>query len=121
MPDFDQALYKGKLDCGMDLYKQLIEFGGAAKVWMTVLVVYEPVNSQANMQPFEQYLSAAPTRMFRRDNTISAFGNPSIYSRRILTDRIWEFNNNFIRNKSGLQLAEILQFTLKIVKYAPLE
>ena len=59
---------------------------------MTVQVEYEPVNPMANKQPFEQYLSAAPTRMFKRDGTISAFGNPYIDSLRILTDRIREFN-----------------------------
>ena len=88
---------------------------------MTVQVEYEPVNPLANKQPFEQYLSAAPTRMFRRDDTTSAFGNPYIDSFQILTDRIREFNAKFIRDKSGLRLAKILQFTLKMVKYAPFE
>ena len=58
-PDLDQALSGARLDCGRDLHKQLIEFGGAAKVWMTVQVEYEPINSMANKQPFEQFLSAA--------------------------------------------------------------
>ena len=74
--DLDQALTGARLDCGRDLHKQLIEFGGAAKVWMTVLVEYEPINPMANNKPFEQYLSAAPTRMCRRDETISAISNP---------------------------------------------
>ena len=59
--------------------------------------------------------------MFRRDGTITAFENPYIDFLRILTDRIREFNAKFIRDKSGLRLARVLQFTLKIVKYAPLE
>ena len=88
---------------------------------MTVLVEYEPINPMANNKPFEQYLSAAPTRIFRRDETISAFSNPYIDYLQILTDRIKEFNAKFIRDKSGLRLARILQFTLKMVKYAPLE
>ena len=74
--DLDQALAGARVDCGRDLHKQQIEFGGAAKLWMTVQVEYEPVNPLANKQPFEQYLSAAPTRMFRRDKTTSAFENP---------------------------------------------
>ena len=45
---------------------------------MTVLVEYEPVNLLANKQCFEQYLSAAPTRMFSRDETITSLGNPYI-------------------------------------------
>ena len=45
-------------------------------MWLTVQVEYEPVNPLANKQPFEQYLRAAPNRMFRRDETISAFDNP---------------------------------------------
>ena len=88
---------------------------------MTVQVEYEPVNPLGNKQPFEQYLSAAPTRMFRRDETISAFENPYIDFLRILTDRIRDFNAKFIRDTSGLRLSRVLQFTLKIVKYAPLE
>ena len=63
-PYLDQALSGARLDCGRDLHKQLIEYGGAAKVWMTVQVEYEPVNPRANKERFEQYLSAAPTRIF---------------------------------------------------------
>ena len=37
-PDLDQALFGARLDCGLDLYKQLIEFGEAVKAWMTVQV-----------------------------------------------------------------------------------
>ena len=64
LPDLDQALSGARLDCGHDLHKQLIECCGAAQVWMTVQVEYEPVNPMANKEPFEQYLSAAPTRIF---------------------------------------------------------
>ena len=121
MQDLDQEHSGARLDCGRDLHKQLIEFGGAAKVWMTVQVEYEPVNPLANKRPFEQYLSAAPICMFRRVETISAFGAPYIDSLRILTDLVREFHAKFIRDKSGLRLTRVLQFTLKIVKYAPLE
>ena len=38
VPDLDQALSGARLDCGRDLHKQLIDYGGAAKVWMTVQV-----------------------------------------------------------------------------------
>ena len=102
MPDLDQALFGARVDCGRDLHKQLIDVGGAEKVWITVQVEYEPVNPLANTQPLQQYLSAAPTRMFKRDGTISEFGNPYIDSFRILTDQIREFNAKFIRDKSGL-------------------
>ena len=90
-------------------------------MWMTIQVEYEAVNPMANKQPFEQYLSAAPTRMFRRDGTISAF--KTLYSNfiRILTDQMREINAKVIRDKSGLRLARFLHFTLKMVKYAPLE
>ena len=121
VPDLDQTLSGARVDCGLDLHKQLIEFGRAAKVWMTIQVEYEAVNFMANKQPFEQYLNAGPTRMFRRDKTISAFKNLYSNSLRILTDRIREFNAKFIRDKSGLRLAKVLQFTLKMVKYALLE
>ena len=88
---------------------------------MTVSVEYEPVNPLANKQLFEQYLSVAPTPMFRSDETVSAFANPYIESFQILSDRIREFNAKFIRDKSGVWLARVLQFTLKILQYAPLE
>ena len=121
VPDLDQALCGARLDCVRDLHKQIIEFGGAAKVWMTVQVEYEPVNPLTNKPRFKQYLSAAPTRMFKRDGTDSSFANPYIDCLQILTDRIREFNAIFICDKSGLRLARVLQFTLKMVKYAPLE
>ena len=88
---------------------------------MTVQVWYEPVNPQTNKQPFKQYLSAAPTRLFMRDEKISGFANAYIDKLQILTDRIREFNAKFIRDKSGLRLARVPQFTMKMVKYAPLD
>ena len=88
---------------------------------MTVQVEYEPVNPLANKQRFEKYLSAAPTCMFKRDGTVSSFANLYIDCLQILTDRIKEFNAKFIRDKSGLRLARMLQFNLKVVKYAPFE
>ena len=120
-PDLDQAFSGAKLDCERDLHKQLIEFGEAAKVWLTVQVEFKPVNPMANKQPFKHYLSAAPTRMFKRDWTVSAFANPYYDSLQITTDRIREFNSKFIRDKSGLRLAWVLQFTVKMVKYTPFE
>ena len=119
--DLDQALARARVNCGRNLHKQLIEFGKAANVWMTVQVGYDPVNSLANKRPFEQYLSAEPTRMFMRNETLNALQNPYIYFLQILTDRIREFNAKFICDKSGLRLPRVLQFTLKVVKYAPLE
>ena len=38
MPDIDQMLSEAIVNCARDLNKQLIEFGGAAKVWMTLLI-----------------------------------------------------------------------------------
>ena len=117
-PDLDQAVSGTRLDCKRDVHKQLIEFGGAAKVWLTVQVEYEPVNPMVNKQRFEQYLSDSPTRMFKCAGTVSVFANPYIDSLRILTDQIREFNAKFIHDKSGLRLASVLQFTLKMMKYA---
>ena len=119
--DLDQSLSGAWLDCGRDFQKQIIEFGGAAKVRMTILVVYEPVNPMENKQPFEQYLSATPTRIFMREGTVTATENTEMDSLQILTDRISKFNSKFIREKSGQRLARVLKFILKMVKYAPLE
>ena len=81
MPDLDQALSGARFDCSLNIHKQLVVFGGASKVQMTIKVEYEPVNPLANKQPFEQYLSAAPTCMYQRDKTICAFENPYVDSR----------------------------------------
>ena len=121
VPDLDQPRSGARIDCGRDLHQQLIKYIKAAKVWMTIQVEYELANPLANKLLFEQYLSAALTRVFQRNGTISAFANPYIDSLQIFTDQIREFNAKFIRDKSNLRLARVLQLTLKMAKYAPLE
>ena len=59
---------------------------------MTIQVKYEPVNPMANKQPFEKYLSDAPTVIYKRDGPVTATENPYIDFQRILTHRIKEFN-----------------------------
>ena len=56
MPDLDKALSAAWLDCGQDFHKQLGEFGGAVKVWVTIQVAYKPVRPMANKELFEQNL-----------------------------------------------------------------
>ena len=120
--DLDQALSGALVDCVFDIDKQLIEFGGAAKVWITVQVRYEPAKPETDKREgFDQYLSAAPTRIFKRDVTIMATRNPYIDFMRILTERIKEYNAKFIRDKFGLRLAGIFQLILKLSKYQPLQ
>ena len=119
MPDLDKALSGAWLDCGQDLHEQLCEFGRAVIVWKTVQVAYEPDKPMANKKPFKQYLSTAPTRIFRSDGQI--IENPYIDNLSILTNRIKEFDAKLIRDESGLRLADVLQFISKIVKYAPFE
>ena len=76
-PDLDQALSGAWVDCGFDIDKQLMEFGGAAKVWITVQVRYEPAKPETdNHQACDQYLRAAPTRIFKREGTITATAKP---------------------------------------------
>ena len=88
---------------------------------MTVQVEYEPVNPMVNKQPFEQYLSAALTRIFQHNGSVSATENPYIDFLRILTNRIREFNAKFILDKSGFRLSRVLKFTLKMVNFASLQ
>ena len=121
LPDLDKSLSGAWVNCRQDFHKQLGEFGGAVKVWVTVQVTYEPVKPKANKEPFEQYLSATPTCIFRTDGPVTAIVNPYIEHLRILTDRIREFNAKCIRDKLYLRLAGVQQFILKMVKYAPLE
>ena len=72
-----QAHSGTKLDCSKIRYKQIIDYGRAAKVWITLLVEYESVvNYISNKVPFEKYLSATPTCILRRDGTVSVFANP---------------------------------------------
>ena len=96
MPDLDKALIGAWHDFGQDFHKQLSEFGQAVKVWVTGQVAYEPVKPITNKKPFEQDLSAEPTRIFRTDGPVTAIANPYIDSLRILTDRIKEFNAKII-------------------------
>ena len=84
-------------------------------------MAYEPVKPMANKEPFKQYLRAAPTRIFRSDGQVTDTTNPYIHSLPILTNRIKMFNAKFIREKFGHRIAGVLQFFLKMVKYAPLE
>ena len=68
VPDLDEALSGCWVDCGSDLHNQLEQFDGAAKVWITVQVRYEPAKPETDKrQAFDQYLSAAPTRIFKRE------------------------------------------------------
>ena len=76
MPDFDQALSKAWLDCGREFHKQQIVLNGACILWITFQVEYKSVNPIANKQPIEQYLSATPTRIFRRDGPVTITENP---------------------------------------------
>ena len=116
------ALQGAWFDCGLDLHKQLIEFGEAAKMWMTAQVEYEPVNPLANKQSFKQYLSASPTRIFKRDEPDNPFQKTSyIDLLLIITDQIRESNANYLRDESGFRLVKVLNFILKMVKYAFVE
>lgn len=72
VPDLDQAYSEARIDCARDLYKQLIVFGIAVKVWITMLVKYEPVNFITIKQPFKKFLNASLTCMLKRIDTISA-------------------------------------------------
>lgn len=89
--------------------------------WIAVQVEYEHVYFLANKTLFEQYLCAVPTRMLRSDGKIYEVKNPYINLILILTNRIRELNAKFIRDKSGIRLARVMQLTLKIVKYACFE
>ena len=86
------------------------------------IVQYEPTKPESDKrQAFEQYLSATPTRIFKRQGFITSIPNLYTDSMKILTERIKEFNALFIRDKSGLQLSGILQLILKMAKYQPLQ
>ena len=118
LPDLDQALSGDLVDCGSVIYKQVVEFKRAAKVWITVQVRYEPAKPDTNKRvSFDQYLSATPTRLFKRDGQITSITNLITDSLQILTNRIKKFNAKFIRDKLGLRLAGALQLVLKMVKY----
>ena len=88
---------------------------------MTLLVHYEPVNpNDETHKGFDAYLSAPPTRIFKRFGIVNGWGNPYRFVLGILTDRIKEINAKFIREKSGLALAGINKLYLKMASYEPL-
>ena len=84
-------------------------------------MLYKPVKPITKKEPFKQYLSAVPTRIFRIKGTVTVTANLYIDHLRILTNRIKEFNAKFIRDKPGFRFVGVLQFILKMVKYAPIE
>lgn len=88
---------------------------------LTIKVEYEPVTPLTNKVPFDQYLCAAPTRIFKRVETFSAYKTQYNNVCRILTSQIRDFTAKFIRDKFGLRLAKVLQLILKIVKYLSFE
>ena len=99
-----------------------MEFDGFAKVWITVQVRYKPAMPDTDKRhAFDQYLSAAQTLIFKREGTITAMTNQYTDIMRILTERIRKYNAKFIRDKSELELAGILQLILKMSKYQPLQ
>ena len=120
LPDLGLALDGALLDCGGDVHRTIMEYEGAAKIWMTVQVRYEPANVEDdNRHGFTQFLSATATRFFKREGQINKYANPYTDVIRILTDRINQHNAKFIRDKSGLRLSQILQLILKTAKYSP--
>ena len=121
-PDLEIAFIGALGDCNTDIDNQLMKFNGAAKVWITVQVRYEPAKPDTvKREALNQYLSATPTRIFKRDGLIEATTNSYTDSLQILTNRIKEYNAKFIRDKTGLRLAGVLQLVLKMVKYQPLQ
>ena len=120
-PDLGLALEGAYIDVGTDMENTFEEFGNAFKCWMTIKVHYEPVNpNDETHKGFDAYHAAPPTRIFKKDGIVNEWGNP--YTKEIgsLTDRIKQRNAKFIRDKSGLVLAEMLKLYLKMASYEPL-
>ena len=89
------------------------------RVWMTLLVHYEPVNpNDETHKGFDAYLSAIPTRIFKNFEIVNGWGNH--YRNEILAVSIKTVNSKFIRYKSGLGLAGIKRLYLKIAVYESL-
>ena len=115
------ALEGAYVDVVTDIEDAFEELGNSFKCWMTLLVHYEPVNPNDEIhRGFDAYLSAPPTRIFKRFGIVNGWGNPYRLALGILTDRIKELNAKFIREKSGLVLAGINKLYLKMAAYEPL-
>ena len=99
----------------------MVEGYGAAKVWLTVQVRYEPANPRDEKhKPFKFYLTSAATRFYRRETTNGGDGAPYAEPLRELFERIQKLNANFIKDQSGLVLAGILQLVIRGVRSDPL-
>ena len=70
-PDLGLALAGAIIDMGPDIDVMFTEYGKSFKCWIVLLVYYEPINpnDQAH-KGFDAYLSAAPTRIFKRFGVI---------------------------------------------------
>ena len=120
-PDLGLALEGAYIDVGPDLNNTFEEFGNTFKCWMVIKVHYEPVNpNDETHKGFDAYLSAAQTRIFKKDGIVNGWGNPYRGDIELLSNRIKVANSKFIRDKSGLVLAEIIKLYLKMASYQPL-
>ena len=107
-PDLGLALAGAIIDMGLDLDGMFSKYGQAFNCWMVLQVHYEPVNpNDETHQGFDAYLSAAPTRIFKRFGIVNGWENPYKTDISILTERIKQVNARFIKYTSGLVLAAI--------------
>ena len=67
LADLNLAMEAAILDCAPDVHKLFFTEFAPIKLWLTLLVRYEPSNSldDPERKGFDQYLSAPATRVFR--------------------------------------------------------
>ena len=122
LADLNLAMEGAVLDCAPDVHKLILKEFAPIKLWITVLVRYEPANplDDPERHGFDQYLSAPATRVFRREGIVNLWESPYADDLRLLTERIKIHNAKFIRDKSGLVLAEIKNLYFRACRYDPL-
>ena len=122
LADLNLAMEGAVLDCAPDVHKLILKEFAPIKLWITVLVRYEPANplDDPERHGFDQYLSAPATRVFRREGIVNLWESPYADDLRLLTERIKIHNAKFIREKSGLILAEIKNLYFRACRYDPL-
>ena len=100
-PGLGQALEGAYIDIAPDMNDTFEELGNSFKCWITIKVHYEPVNpNDETHKGFDAYLSASPTRIFKKYEMVNGWGNPYGFEIGILSDRIKVVNSEFIRDNS---------------------
>lgn len=106
--NLDLALKRVLFDCLFHTKRMLNEYGGAERLKICILVLYEPTNPiEDKKEPCQKYLSGQSTIILHTEKDIYTLTKGYMAALRRFNERYKEHNAKFIRERSCLRLAEI--------------